>query len=465
MAPPVPRPRPRRRAAVVAAALALALAGCHDRAADADAAERAPLVVIAVDGLEPAIVDELLDAGRMPNLARIAERGVLGTLHTLEPTYSPVIWTTVATGQLPQAHGIVDFLTEDGLPFTSNCRKVPALWNIVSDAGRTVDVVGWWVSWPAEAVRGRVVASYAAQSQAQIVWKGNLWRDLPEQTYPPALAAEVEPFVGWIEDEQDVKRTFWEAFPRPERDPGVVPARGINDLMWTFAADRSFAAIGRHFLEHEPGDLVLVYLAIPDVAGHRFWRYWRPQDMGYADRIPPADLAEYSDFVPSAYAAADRMIGELVAAAPPDANVIVLSDHGMHADLEMWNQPDNPNSGHHQDAPPGIFAAAGPLVRQRGSLLGTPRESIGDVLGVAPLLLRMLELPVPEHWPYADRGRNPLETTLEEVWRRDHPLRIGANPDPAFREPTAARVPREGMDQQFIENLRALGYLDDGEDE
>jgi hypothetical protein len=67
----------------------------------------------------------------------------------------------------PERHGIVDFTainkdTGAAVPVTSNLRRVPALWNILSDAGRTVGFVGWWASFPAEKVNGYIVSDRIA---------------------------------------------------------------------------------------------------------------------------------------------------------------------------------------------------------------------------------------------------------------------------------------------------------------
>ena len=41
---------------------------------------------------------------------------------------------------------------------TSDLRRVKALWNIASDRGLDVAVVGWWATWPPETVRGSIVS-------------------------------------------------------------------------------------------------------------------------------------------------------------------------------------------------------------------------------------------------------------------------------------------------------------------
>jgi predicted AlkP superfamily phosphohydrolase/phosphomutase len=90
---------------VVAVGLALSLlspAPCF--------AEPQRVIVLGFDGADPDRVRELMDAGRLPNLAQLAEEGSFGDLGTTNPAESPVSWSSFATGQGPGYHGIFDFL-------------------------------------------------------------------------------------------------------------------------------------------------------------------------------------------------------------------------------------------------------------------------------------------------------------------------------------------------------------------
>jgi hypothetical protein len=118
---------------------------------------RTPLVknvlVLALDGATWKLMDPLLDAGRLPNLAALIARGARAELTTLEPTVSPAIWTTIATGFLPDRHGILGFdgvpgMTMKTLP-NATMRRVKTYWEILSDFGRTSATFGWWATWPA----------------------------------------------------------------------------------------------------------------------------------------------------------------------------------------------------------------------------------------------------------------------------------------------------------------------------
>lgn len=420
------------------------------------------LLVVAIDGLEPEVVARGLAEGRLPNLARFAAEGLLGRLTTLQPTYSPVVWTTVATGQTPAEHGIVFFTDPaSGLPFTSEARQVPALWNLVSDGGARVDVAGWWVTWPAEVVAGRMAASYAAQAQAHVVWKSAFVRDAEGQTFPPGLIDSLRPHIVYAGDTQLVQEALWGFLPRPER---LSPRtrEEVRSLAWTYSADLSYGAIGEHFLTHDPADLVLVYLSLPDVVGHRFWRYHRPEDMGYP--VPDSDRQQFGRYLELAYEETDRLLGRLLAVAGDGRAVIVLSDHGMGPDSRYRGDPAGPTSGHHREAQPGVFGALGAPFQRAGDRLSDPRQApLGDVLGVAPLVLRLLGFERPEHWPAVRHG-NPLERWLEPTWAEANPARARAYSDGAWRARHPRRAPRspgEGADEAFLDALRDLGYLGD----
>src|SRR5215218_595750 len=106
------------------------------------------ILVLALDGVDPDVVDLLISEGKLPNFARLKREGAYGRLRSERPLLSPVVWTTIATGKTPDRHGIGHFVavnprTGEELPVTSRLRHVKALWNIFSESGRSVAVVGW----------------------------------------------------------------------------------------------------------------------------------------------------------------------------------------------------------------------------------------------------------------------------------------------------------------------------------
>jgi hypothetical protein len=68
------------------------------------------VVVVGIDGAEWTVLERLRAAGRVPTLDRLATEGASGPLGSLQPTRSPALWTTVATGMPASRHGIENFV-------------------------------------------------------------------------------------------------------------------------------------------------------------------------------------------------------------------------------------------------------------------------------------------------------------------------------------------------------------------
>ena len=121
------------------------------------------MIFLGLDGADWQLLDSYVRDGNMPNLARLVAEGTSGTLETLHPALSPLIWTSMMTGVDPLTHGILDFTryrpgTNTKEPITSDERRVPAIWNMAGWAGRTVAVFGLWATYPAEPVNGLMVS-------------------------------------------------------------------------------------------------------------------------------------------------------------------------------------------------------------------------------------------------------------------------------------------------------------------
>lgn len=69
--------------------------------------------VLGVDGMDPVILQRLMDEGRMPNFKKLAESGSFQPLGTANPPQSPVAWSTFVTGTNPGGHGVYDFVHRD----------------------------------------------------------------------------------------------------------------------------------------------------------------------------------------------------------------------------------------------------------------------------------------------------------------------------------------------------------------
>lgn len=257
---------------------------------------RRPMIVVGIDGGEWRVIRDLWEQGRLPNFRRIAERGVTAELRT-KYTASPIIWTTIATGVTPAEHGITGFVVptaEGDVPVSSTVRKAPALWNMVSRARRSVGVLGWWASWPAEPVSGVVVSDRATM-------------ELPDRVHPPEWLPRLSAALERA---------------RREGDAGANPF-GANKA--AAERDRVVDLLARD-LATEELDLLLVYFRGVDIASHHHFKHYRPQ--AFDPPPPAAEVAAHAEAIPREYEAVDQALGALLAAAP-EANLVVISDHGF----------------------------------------------------------------------------------------------------------------------------------------
>lgn len=95
------------RTAALLFAIGLVLALAPARAAS-DGSGR--LIVLGFDGADARTVEQLMDAGQLPHLAKLREQGTFAPLGTTTPAESPVSWASLNCGQNPAKTGIPGFV-------------------------------------------------------------------------------------------------------------------------------------------------------------------------------------------------------------------------------------------------------------------------------------------------------------------------------------------------------------------
>ena len=136
------------------------------------------VIVIGLDGLEPAIVERLLQQNELPNLERVRDSGYYGRVQTTYPAQTPVAWSSFVTGTNPGGHGIFDFISRDpstympdialnrferpksvlALPKVVNRRQGIPVWQHLSKTGVPSVVLRCPVTFPAENLLGKMIS-------------------------------------------------------------------------------------------------------------------------------------------------------------------------------------------------------------------------------------------------------------------------------------------------------------------
>ena len=92
------------------AGLLVAACGSKDKADAPVLNSNADLIIIGVDGMDPVLAKKYMDAGKLPNFKKLADKGTFMPLGTTDPPQSPVAWSAFMTGLDLGGHGIFDFV-------------------------------------------------------------------------------------------------------------------------------------------------------------------------------------------------------------------------------------------------------------------------------------------------------------------------------------------------------------------
>jgi tetratricopeptide (TPR) repeat protein len=439
--------RGRWRWLVVAAALLAAPASPQTKATPAGAQPR-PIALVGLDGGDWLAIDRLVARGELPSFARLKARGRTGLMRATPPLVSPILWTTIATGRRPEDHRVLDFMVDlpgGGLaPVTSSERRVAALWNLFSERERTVAVVGWLATWPAESVRGTIVTDRVASRLAETGAAPD-----PLAWSPASRAAELarllvrpqqltrEDLAGYAALTEDELAQVRQALASP---PAALYKNPLAHLALTVAGGRSHERLAEALVKPKQPDLLMVYLDGVDALSHRFVR----------------DAKRGPTVIDEAYRDADAFLARLAATLRPETWILVTSDHGFYPKdagvADDLAELAGPASAWHR--PYGIVAAIEARELRAIASPGTPTpRDVGTVtaLDVAPTLLHAAGLA-----PSVEMPGRVVDTLL--------PPEAAARPVVRARSleaPQRAAAPAQAdtADPAGRERLAALGYV------
>jgi predicted AlkP superfamily phosphohydrolase/phosphomutase len=124
------------------------------------------MVILGFDGMDPDLVQQWVQEGKLPNIKRVMTQGGLYPLTTTHSAESPTAWASFATGVNPGKHNIYDFLVRDTntyLPDLGMVRRAPGrfLFGYLPIAKPTVHSIrggtSFWVTAGRAGVRSSVL--------------------------------------------------------------------------------------------------------------------------------------------------------------------------------------------------------------------------------------------------------------------------------------------------------------------
>jgi predicted AlkP superfamily phosphohydrolase/phosphomutase len=263
------------------------------------------ILIIGLDAATMDVIKPWVEAGLLPELARLMEGGVCSTLLSTPNMHSASAWTSILTGLNPGRHGLYvfsdrDFKTGQQVFFKGGDRNGELITGHLARQGLTSGMLNVPMTYPAQCGEGSFMISGLDA---------------------PSLNANV-------------------FCPAPLRDEllNVVPdyhftPRGLGDLMSAGRVGEAVQAWMRliesqtraaeYLIEHHPTDFFMTVYTASDWGGHNLWKYFDARHRDYDENSP------HRDSLLSIYRALDTAIGRLLRFTAEETQVYVISDHGM----------------------------------------------------------------------------------------------------------------------------------------
>jgi predicted AlkP superfamily phosphohydrolase/phosphomutase len=261
-------------------------------------------VLIGVDGATFDLIRPWVVNGDLPNFSAIANDGVEGVLESVVPTQSVPAWPSFNSGKNPGKHGLFAFnedVKKEGELVDSFSLPSDRFWNILAAEGITPGVVGSLMSYPLRDLeRGFEVTGPMTPGDAEVF------------TAPTDIAAEIRELV-------------------PDYSFGPELSGDRTDIQQAcLESVDNRATVSRHLMTEREWDYYSVLFIATDRVQHKLW--------------------ETPEMIRPVYEQIDEFVG-WVRGEFPDANVILISDHGFTAPAERdfflnkWLADRGDNSG------------------------------------------------------------------------------------------------------------------------
>ncbi len=261
-------------------------------------ASRRSLIVIGLDSGSP---DYLFGRCRsvMPHLDRLLRKGVRAPLRTTDPPISVPAWPVMFTGVDPGTLGLYGFRSRREYSYTktygplSTTIPVPTFWQTASERGLRTCVIGMPVGYPPVPVNGIYISDFLTPPGAT------------DFTFPSELGREIEAKYG--------PYMFDVTFRAEERDQLYRDIVRMTQVRF---------AIAEELFTRERWDVFAIHEIGMDRLHHAYTKYFDPNHRAYV----PGN--RYEKVLLEYFRVVDQGIGRVLAHAPEDAWVLLVSDHG-----------------------------------------------------------------------------------------------------------------------------------------
>lgn len=281
-------------------------------------------VLIGLDGATFSILDPLVEAGVMPRLKELFASGARGELRSVVPPLTPPAWTSLMTGRSPGNHGVFDFFRfeyRDGHHIRvvdSTDVGCETIWSMVSRQGLKATALNFPLTSPPEAISGNLVPGWVP------------WRYMRLACHPSGLYDDLKKLPGFNARELAMDMQL---------DGKAIEGCQNEDEYESFIElhirrEQQWFNIMSHLMKHDPSQLTAVLFDGVDKLQHFCWRFLDPA-------LYPSSPSPWEQKIRALcldyFGLVDRFLAEIVSQAGTDATIVIASDHGFGATVEIFH--------------------------------------------------------------------------------------------------------------------------------
>ena len=354
------------------------------------------VLLVGIESLSLDQVEAMLERDELPHFARLMEDGAHARVVSPDPLASPVLWSTLLTGQSAIGHRMTGEYVEFGggvVLAPSSMRVVPTLLQVAGSAGELVASIGFPGTWPVELVNGFNL-SYGALPSRMTRASEHSFRFEPGQrvAFPATLYARALEHYTPVE-EMD-RRTTSPFFTLNEAEFSMLYDEPLGSIFrhenplrdWGLTRQRDLAHVEltAELLGEFPLQLAAVHLELPESLQPVYWRAAWPDHY----EIPADSRRRFRQTIDQCYRQLDAWLGELLDAAGEDALVCVVGNRGFGNAADPMAAPGEATALVPQVTNRSLLLLHGPAIRE-----GTDLGEV-DLVDVAPTLLTALDVAV-----------------------------------------------------------------------
>ena len=261
------------------------------------------------------LITPWVNDGYMPNLKKVMDSSKHGRLRSVYPPVTPIAWSTIVTGKNAGKHGINGFMSFKPNSYqwrfnNASDRKGKDVWELLSDYGKKVAVVGVPVTFPVRKVNGYMMSGYLTPSESV------------EYSFPSELKEEIKSKIPGYS--VNPYRLFGE----------LSTAEKGSYIKYLFETLEKHIRGMLYLAENKEWDFFMAVFNETDWVQHRF----RAAIDKNHPKFNQKRAEKFGNVIREVYMRLDDALGELLRIAN-DANVLIISDHG--AGPLYWNLNSN----------------------------------------------------------------------------------------------------------------------------